>query len=73
MEIGFLEPLGNDFHLAADSLCIDAGDPADTTVDQRGAPVVGGVHDIGAYEYLAAGSPSPDTTPPSAPQNLNVI
>lgn len=32
------------------SPAIDAGNPADTSVDQRGADVIG-THDIGSYEY----------------------
>jgi len=42
-----------DFHLQADSPCVDAGNGPNTATDMEGTPVRGAASDIGAYENLA--------------------
>jgi parallel beta-helix repeat protein len=49
-----------DFHLTADSPCIDAGTDVGITQDFEGNPVPSGVApDIGAYEYVSASNQPP--------------
>jgi hypothetical protein len=55
----FVSPPDSDFHLQADSPCINAGNNTFVTdsTDLDGNPrTVGGTVDIGAYEYQGAGS-----------------
>lgn len=59
---GFVDGAAGDYRLRADAPLVDAGDPGDATItgfesagDARGKPrIVGGVRDIGAYEYQHA-------------------
>ena len=56
----FVNPLQVDFHLQADSPCIDAGDPdtdiSDYTTDLDGNPRIrNAIIDMGTYEYQSGG------------------
>jgi len=56
----FVDPINDDYHLQADSPCIDAGDnraPELPDTDKDGNPrIVNGIVDMGAYEYESGGS-----------------
>lgn len=68
-----------DFHLKPGSSAIDNGIPL-TSVNgisfnfdrDNVARPQGLAWDIGAYEYVGGGTPSPDTTPPAAPTKVRV-
>jgi hypothetical protein len=64
----FADAAGADFHLQDTSPAINAGADLGHSLDFDDRPVpAGAAPDIGAYEHQAA-----DTTPPAAPQNLQV-
>jgi len=77
----FVNPSGFDFHLQSSSPAVDTGVDVGMTYDHDGnlRPMDGDSdglagYDVGAYEYTGEYiPPTPDTTPPSIPQNILVV